>query len=733
MLTKLLFAKTAATLLAVCLTVCLGLGIPAAGYAQDAKPEEEKKTRKQKVEVSSSVSDANKAAPGNPPGSPTADTDSLLLFAPIVVTATRVEQDLRYIPMSVSVVGEKAIAENPSSKVAEQFVDVPGVSYSSGKGGPGNNSMISIRGLEAGRVLYLIDGVRQNSIFKEDMNKGLMNIDQNDIERIEIIKGPASSLYGSDAIGGVVNIITKKGGNGKPFGFQVGSIMDSSNMSIEPRVAAFGDYDGFSYRVSGSGTNANDRRLAQGGKADNSSYTTESFFGQAGYKWDGGSVNFTTQHYDSDVKEMSSLYSWDEKKIVLYDKDDPRLTYLASFPKNERNTYTGALSLDNLSENLAKLSFTGFYQQRDTIQEGKNANGHTGYNNRLQDLSDLYGGTLQTDWALFDSHLVSLGAEFTRENVTNKSVETTGPQEYQFEGSQQTIGLFLQDEWNIIEDVTITTGIRQSWTKTSLDHDDKQPGYSESVDDSSLVGNIGVVYKGFENFAIRAQYSQGYRIPDLASQFTGTGIYLKPNPDLKPEKSYNYEVGVRYNDDNLSVDTSVFYNKIDDVMTTRVIGYIPGTVWSLNETVNAATYESYGVELATSYRIPGTGFMPYGNVTLMHTNLQHETYSTNDNRVPEAWGTLGVKWERKFGESTRLFTDLAYRMSDNYKYDGGDGQIWYEHKGGQTANFSIGVEGGEEHKYSAILSLKNLFNQEYEPDYYYSPGFHAVLSLSYEF
>ncbi len=667
------------------------------------------------------------------PAAKTEDPSGGTLLPAIMVTATRVEEDLQDIPMSVSVVGKQEIEEHPSTDVAEQLVRAPGVTYTAGKTGAGNNAMVSIRGLEAGRVLYLIDGVRQNSIFKEDMNKGLMNIDPDDIERVEIIKGPASALYGSDAIGGVVNIITKKGGNGKPVGGKAKVILDGSTTGVAPRMSIYGDKDGFSYRFSGNYVNANDRKLVGGDTADHSSYHAESFFGQMGYDWDGGNLNFTAQHYDSDVQEMSAIYSWDEKKMILYDQDDPTVYYLSDFPRNRRDTYTASLTLDDLSDNFKKLSVNTYYQSRDVIQRGEDANGATWASNKLQDVSDSYGGTIQSDWQLFDSHYVTVGMEVLYDKLLNHSIASTGAPEYSFDATQRTMAVFIQDEWSLMDDLKLTGGLRQSWIRTSLQRFEQDPTKEDSVSDSSLVGNVGLVYSGFENLALRAQYSQGFRTPDLASQLTGTGLYLVPNTALKPERSYNYEIGARYNNGSLMLDTSLFYNKIDDMMTTRVIGYIPLTTWSVNETVNAGTYESYGWELDAAWHIEDTGFTPYGNVTLMQTHLMHQNYTTEANRVPTAWGTIGLRWEHTIDERSRVFTDASYRMSAPYKYDGGDDQIWYEHEAGQTADFTVGLELGEEQQFKATLSVKNVFGQEYEPDYYYYPGTHAVLALSYEF
>ena len=185
---------------------------------------------------------------------------------PVTVTATRSEQDLMKIPMSVTIVDEETIEERyTGGNTAEKLKEIPGVSYSPNKSGPGNNSMIMIRGQNPKRVLFLIHGINQNSVFKEDQNKGLLTIDPSDIERVEVIRGPASSLYGSEAIGGVVNFITKKGGDGRPFGGRADFTYDHSNRGYRPHVAIYGDTDTYRFRLSGSFQNAGDRRSVEAG------------------------------------------------------------------------------------------------------------------------------------------------------------------------------------------------------------------------------------------------------------------------------------------------------------------------------------------------------------------------------------------------------------------------------------------------------------------------------------
>ncbi|MDO5532245.1 TonB-dependent siderophore receptor [Sutterella sp.] len=131
----------------------------------------------------------------------------------VKVTASRVEQDLMEVPMSVTVVTSEQIQKSSARTIGELLEDVPGVQIIN-SGSQGLNRVM-IRGENAFRTLVMIDGQKISE--QKSMEGTAVLIDPAQVERIEVIKGPASVLYGSDAIGGAINIITKKGGD-KPFG-----------------------------------------------------------------------------------------------------------------------------------------------------------------------------------------------------------------------------------------------------------------------------------------------------------------------------------------------------------------------------------------------------------------------------------------------------------------------------------------------------------------------------------
>ncbi len=664
-----------------------------------------------------------KNVPGND------DTLKTTYLTPIVVTATRVERDLREIPLSVSVVGQQEIQRNPQTTIGDQLANVPGVQL--GGANVAGDRRVLIRGQSAGATLILIDGVRQPEL-RNTAGAGL-TISTNEIERIEVIKGPASVLYGSDALGGVINIITKKGGD-KPVAFRLGSVYDSSTESIEPSASLFGAYEGFNYRFSGSGLDANDRTLPGGAKMYNSSYTQRDYRGQLGYDWDKGSISFSMADFQGSNNYTPVTETGDGGFEPA--PTDKRAT-ISTVPQNDRKSYSTTLVLNELTENFAKLRATAYWQQLD--KKFQYYNYKTGiYSGKHNYQQQAYGGSLQSDWNFFDVHAVSLGVDYDNITLEKKDFYPSSGSGAQSDGDQQMLAVFLQDEWTIVPDVAFTAGLRQTWIKTALTKDTAAPQKEDSANDSNVVGSLGLVYSGIDNIALRALFSQGYKAPNLTQLFVGSSVIV-PNPGLKPEESNNYELGARYTDDNLNVDLALFYSTFKNGIVYELID--PSSSRKTYNTKNIAKVNSYGAELAVDYTIPTTNFTPYANLNLLNYKTEDENGFKTDNtsRAP-VWGTVGLKWETKAFKDNTFFVDGNMVMSEGAYTEKADGTKIDKTDSWHTANFTVGIEGGEENKYNVALSVRNIFDKYYQIASPFSPssplpepGFHVVLSAGYEF
>lgn len=668
----------------------------------------------------------------------------------IMVTAARHEQDLSEVPMSVSVVGETELRRNPTTDVATQLSQLPGVQLW-GQSGGGANRRIMIRGFGANRTLILVDGIRQPEL--RGIDGSYFNIDPANIERIEVIKGPASVMYGSSAVGGVINIITKKGGaDAKPVNFYTGFVADSSTDSIELKAAIDGAYQGFFYRLSGSGVDADDRRIP-GGRLWHSAFTQRQYSGNLGYEWDFGRLEFSFDDYQGTYDSIPTAnINGMQQPVDPWSR--PALTSVTETPVSDRSNYTGKLVLNDLGDYLKKLTFTGYVQSNRRETNSIATFNHATYSKGSKISSahndhNVLGGAAQSEWQFGDSHFVVLGVDydktdfnafgysFTASGIKTKTTDVR-------EGYQETLDFFAQDDWSLTPDLTATLGLRYTSVETALTKYVRFPQYVGSSQDSHTVGSLGLVYSGFDNLALRALYSQGYRTGNILQKFMGSTsamMTMLPNPGLKPETSDNYELGLRYDNGALMVDLALFYNEMKDGLASVQVDPNDDTIYQY---INFDKMSSAGVELSAEYRIPGTGFTPYGSLTLMdyRTENSRTGLKTSHNGRPSHFGNLGLKWETDLTDDLLLFTDAnvfmtggAHNESTSAATGLRTGSTWRPPY--QIANFTVGVEGQSDFcKYNSTLSFRNLFNQDYKPispTNSQEPGFHVVWSVGLQF
>lgn len=640
------------------------------------------------------------------------------------VTATRTEHDLRDIPLSVSVVGAQDFERKPHTNVGDQLRDIPGVQLAGAN--VAGDRRIMIRGHAAGATLVLIDGVRQPEI-RNTAGAGF-TISAADIERIEVIKGPASVLYGSDAIGGVVNIITKKGGD-KPFGASIGMVADSSNGSIEPRLSLYGKASGFYYRLTGNGLNADERRAGDHTRLFNSDYRQRNFRGLAGYEWDKGSVQFTAERFEG-VNNYTPVIAGTDGRFRPAAPAE-RAT-VSEVPQNDRSAYVLSLKLKGLSENLVGLKSHLYHQKLDkgfdyyTYRTGV-------YSGRHLYQHEAWGGSLQTDWVLFDQHLLSVGVDYDDIRMDkNDYLAPVGTAN----GSMRTVALFAQNEWSLRPDLMFTAGVRQTWIETALQRDTLNPARADSRDYANLVGSAGLVYRGIEDVALRGLFSQGFKAPNLTQMLIGSGVII-PNPSLKPEESNSFELGMRYSRGNFNTDLAVFHSTFRNGIVNEIVSTNP-TRW---QAYNVDRARSLGAELSADYRFPGTGFKVYGDVNLLRYETENQGgFKTRHSSRSPLWGTLGMGWEKALGAGHTVFVD-ANMMGGKGAYTlRANGAVSDRTDGWGIFNLSVGLAGGGDKPYNLTLAVRNLFDRYYQVASPFSPssplpetGRHAVLSFNVAF
>ncbi len=675
---------------------------------------------------------------GNLPAAEKGDGDGQKASRVIVVTPTRTERDLMESPSSISVVSEEELKRSEAASIADVLQDVPGVEvFDQSVAG---SKRVLIRGESGSRVLVLIDGQKISE--QKSMDGAALLIDTNRIDRIEVIKGPASVLYGSEAIGGVVNIITKKGGD-RPIQAEITGTYDSSADGIAGYASVFGGYNGFQYRLSGNWTDYDDRDTPEG-KLENSYYDSQDYSLFLGYDHGKFSAGIAWDKYESDVNSHTPDGTINET-----------MTYFQlDLPQWNREKIRGFAELRDVADSLPRMRLDAYFQN--TLKEFKNdmdinvsmgPMGRMTIQNRIttENDQDAWGGNFQVDWTPGEDHYLIFGYEpiFDSLNADQKILTTmnspmpppgsitTTTDVYRYEAKMNSHALYVQDEWCLPADLTATLGLRQTWVTSEL-KDTNNPNLPlRDSNDSHPVFSAGLTWSGLDQLVLRGVFAQGYRFPNLQQLFIGTvhgsSKPTYPNPDLAPETSNNYEIGARYNNGDFVMDITGFYSDAEDYITTE-------PVTGGRQFTNVDEAQTQGLELSLSYTLTYLGLTPYAGVTWMRREFTHDDFSTTDTGHPNLWGRVGVRYERMFGKNIDFYSDLYARWATEAKEESFDGTE-ETYGSWETLNLMFGARFGAEGQYFTTVNLNNLFDRSYAPAQASidQPGFHAVIKAGLSF
>ncbi len=649
----------------------------------------------------------------------------------VVVTATRTEHDLKDVPSSAAVVDQEDLKRSPAINVADALRDVPGVEVFD-LSVPGAKR-VQIRGESGQRVLVLIDGQKVSE--QKSMDGAALLIDPNRIERIEVIKGPASVLYGSEAIGGVINIITKKGGE-KPISVETSVTFDSSTDGFTEYLSAFGGMNGFKYRVSGSYNDQGNRRSADG-EMDDTSYMSRDNSVFLGYDAEKASFGVTYDEYWSNLNSMTPEGTTGD---TLYNFD-------LDIPLWERRKTGAYAEFRDISDLVSRVRVDGFYQE--VTKEMINIIGvkPTAFLTVDQDQwtrneQASWGGTMQVDLLPHENHHVILGYDVNLDDLDatteiNQTTTMFGSStstftKYDYDATMDTHAVYLQDEWTLPADFALTLGVRQTWVRSELEDTNNPSLDTDTRSASHPVFSAGLTWAGIQDTTLRALFSQGYRFPNLQQLYIGTvhgsSDPTYPNPDLDPETSNNYEVGARYDNGALNLDVAFFMSNAKDYITTTA-------VTGGNQFTNVDEADTYGIEASAGYTFRSLFLTPYASGTWLKRHYDSGTLDTWDTGHPEYMGRLGVRFDRDLPErKLNLFADLYMRAAVDAREEYSDGTS-DNYEAWETLNLSLGARFGEERQHFVSLELLNILNRDYQTaaSSIDEPGMHAVVKVGTTF
>lgn len=419
----------------------------------------------------------------------------------VVVTANRVARSADETLTSVSVITRKDIEQKQAQSVPELLSGLPGVQFAN-NGGPGKATSLFLRGTNDGHTLVLIDGVRVGSATLG--SAGLQDLPVSQIDRIEIVRGPRASLYGSDAIGGVIQIFTRKGPQATAF-----SLGGGTRQSFEGSAAGgFGSQDlWLNLGASGKLTNGiNARETAN--EPDQDGYRRGSFNVRGG-----GRVG-NALSYDLQAMHTEGRNNYDGTPNGTDFAQDLYAGNL-SYDVNER--YRTSLKLAQNLDASTSLKNDAFYSRIDT--------------RRTQ-------ATWQNDFTLAEGHQLVAGADWQYDKVlSNSAYERTT------RSNRAVFGEYLGQ-------------FGQADLQLSGRHDkNEQFGHHNT-------GSIAAGYRFSDALRVRTSYGTAFKAPsfnDLYYPYSG-------NPALKPETSRTLEAGAGGKLGNFSWDASVFKTRINNLI-----------------------------------------------------------------------------------------------------------------------------------------------------------------------
>lgn len=437
----------------------------------------------------------------------------------IVVTPSRIEQPLNNVMGDVTVIGQDTLQKAGQSSIAEILQRQPGVEITT-NGGPQTVTGVYLRGTNPQQTRVMIDGMRINSSASGSVN--WQALDPALIERIEIVRGAGSSLYGSDAIGGVINIITKKGqreralsawgnvGLGSYDTFKSSAGFSGATKGWDYSLAtSYGTSDGFNATNPQAGSFTYNR--------DKNGYTQHGFSGALGYEWAQG------QHLS-----LTALNS-------VMDGQFDGGPGIATPSTVARQQAYGLTSTNALTERwTSRLSASLSKEDIETRL----------YDSRYSTLQRQY--SWQNDLTVAQGHTVSLLAERLEERIKHTTVHN-------------------EDKRNTNAFALIYRGdLERHHLQASL-RNDNISGYGHKV-----TGGLGYDLDITSNWTVGMAANTGFRAPTFADLYTPYSWGFQGNPDLNPEKSRNVEGHIRYTDDTTELGLVVYQNRIRDMINPYV-------------------------------------------------------------------------------------------------------------------------------------------------------------------
>jgi hemoglobin/transferrin/lactoferrin receptor protein len=597
-----------------------------------------------------------------------------------------------------------------------------------------------IRGFTGFRNLFLVDGIRlNNSVFRDGPNQYWATVDPLIAERLELTAGPSSVLYGSDAIGGTVQMITRErssyerdfglngrayyrlggaesshtgrlevqGNKGKRLGFLLGAslkkygdVRAGAGTDLLPKTG----YDQQSLDFKLNYAVDEDRELTLGYQYDNTAdawRTHRTIFAKS---WLGTKIGTDKELYFDQRRQLVYLqYQWNRMNRYV-DQAKFSLSWHSQYESQFRRRSSEARTIDGFD-----VGTGGFWGQF---------------------ISDSKIGKLTYGWEYYLDFVDSFRQDPDNANPALRE-SPRGP--VADEAKYHLFGLYLQDEVALLESLRLTAGLRYSWAKavgSQVGMGAIEPAFADLPElnkgFSSAVGNLRLLYRLDDHWNIYGGVAQGFRAPNLSDltrfDIARSGEQETPSLSLRPEKYLSFETGIKCLQATWQGSLSYFYMFIDGMIIRVPTGNMIGGNAEVTRR-NVGTGYIHGFEAAGSFNLSRIGLPQWsGTMALSWLHGDTDTFPTSAavmerrpmSRIQPATATLCLRWEhpsrRFWAEGLVLAAGAQHRLSPDDERD-----TQRIPPGGTPGYTVFTVRGGIEISRSAriIVALENITNKDY--------------------
>ena len=547
-------------------------------------------------------------------------------------------------PMSVITLDHQRLLQKQAQNVGEALRGEPGLSVAS-DGANGQNPVI--RGLKKEGVVLLVDGVRVNSAQPQGAIASFMSLGLAD--RIEVVKGPASVLYGSGALGGVINVRLPQARFVPGLSFDTSASLDSASSGLRGTGMLNASQGDHALMLGASLARIDDYR-APSATVQLTGYGSDALIAQYRYRID------ARQQLRASVQQQTDKDVW----YPGSKKPHPNAVVVGNTqvrsPKQERQLFEAGYERKGAGEQPLNVDLRVYRQD---VNRNINA-----YSDRLQrDIGRTQvsfstdGLDARADWLLHPQHLLSFGINAwcmqasPERHLANPTPLSPLVRNVPFsDGELSSLGFFVQDDMRFGK-LNVLAGLRHDTVQgkaASINNGAVTTGLDRQ--DSATSGSLGLIYEAAPLLRPFTNVSRGFRAGELRERFEasprGDGFQYIGNPQIRPEFATQFELGLKGESQDLQYSASVYRNRITDYITGQPTGaFVNGL--PVKRTVNLGAVEIQGLEASARWQLQGGQWLTAGYSRLRGTDkdLSEPLFQMPADELSLGWeGRVAPAW-----------------------------------------------------------------------------------------